>query len=93
MREESMKGMLMEPGTPEWKEEPEAAYFAQDRVKAQSLQVLTKHACEAISLLALPELNDILLALCPPVVKLCHFLLSYSSLIISREYTGTHTYM
>jgi len=88
-----MKGILMEPGTPEWKEEPEPAYFTQDRVKTQSLQVLTKHACETISLLALPELNDIVLALCPPVVKPCHFVLSYSSLIISREYTGTHTYM
>ena len=28
--------------TPEWKEQPEAAYFTQERVKAQSLQVLNK---------------------------------------------------
>ena len=53
-----MKGILMEPGTPEWKEEPEPAYFTQDRVKTQSLQVLTKHVAWAHLLMAVMEVQE-----------------------------------
>ena len=62
-----MKGILMEQEHQSGRSSLRTLTLHRTEFEAQRLHVLTKHACEAASPLTLPELNDIVLALSPPL--------------------------